>query len=791
VKLRKYRGRISLIALAVFLLAAWLVPKISADRYREPIHAALENALGRKVEIGEVRFRLLPQPGFTIANVTIGEDPRIGAEPAAYVTTLRAVPRITALFGGPLEFASVNLEDASLNLTRVDHDAGEVRWNFSSLMRPNLMAAFPSIHMRGGRINFKFGETKSIFYLLDTDVDFWPPASAQGHWTLRVHAEPARTDRPARGFGSFIADGEWHPRDSSMILDVKLEKSELGDMLTLFNGQESGVLGEITGNAHLAGPLTHMGLAGRVTISDLHGWNQTPPPDSAWPFSSGNAWPFSIGGIIDAPGQVIDISARLTGAQSPLGLRYRVADYLRRPRWAVTVNVKQLPLSPLVGIARNLGSLIPADFRFDGTADGAVSYSIPEGSPRMDGALSFANATLAVAGAPPLRIPGASLRFSGSVIALMPAAITNESNETANVQAAWDAETRKLDVSLSSGGMAIASLRRQISVAGIPLLSQATAGTWKGDLHYSSDPPGWNGEVHLQDTDIAFEAFAEPLHIVSADATIDGAELAMKRVDVSMGGMEAQGEYQYQPAALRPHKFRLTVPRMSGAALEKLLMPTLRRGNFLTYAFNFGRVPEPDWLRNMRADGTIQTEALELGGGEFTKLRARVLWDGTNVELAALQAGLGGAAFKGTAFKGITTIHLAQRQPVYEIEGHLTGMPWRAGTIDAEGLLTTSGTGTDLFTHMRAKGSFEGKEIDLAPVDAYDSVAGSFEWTWDARNPRLRLSQLIMKTGDATYLGSAETQDNGQLVLKISDGTRNIQAAGALLRGDALKPVVP
>ena len=48
-----------------------------------------------------------------------------------------------------------------------------------------------------------------------------------------------------------------------------------------------------------------------------------------------------------------------------------------------------------------------------------------------------------------------------------------------------------------------------------------------------------------------------------------------------------------------------------------------------------------------------------------------------------------------------------------------------------------------------------------------------------------------MKTGDATYLGSAETQDNGQLVLKISDGTRNIQAAGALLRGDALKPVVP
>ena len=48
-------------------------------------------------------------------------------------------------------------------------------------------------------------------------------------------------------------------------------------------------------------------------------------------------------------------------------------------------------------------------------------------------------------------------------------------------------------------------------------------------------------------------------------------------------------------------------------------MPTLRRGNFLTYAFNFGRVPEPDWLRNMRADGTIQASLLDLGGGRFTR----------------------------------------------------------------------------------------------------------------------------------------------------------------------------
>ena len=44
-------------SIVALLLAAILVPKISADALREPVHAALENALGRKVEIGELRFR--------------------------------------------------------------------------------------------------------------------------------------------------------------------------------------------------------------------------------------------------------------------------------------------------------------------------------------------------------------------------------------------------------------------------------------------------------------------------------------------------------------------------------------------------------------------------------------------------------------------------------------------------------------------------------------------------------------------------------------------------------------
>ena len=247
--------------------------------------------------------------------------------------------------------------------------------------------------------------------------------------------------------------------------------------------------------------------------------------------------------------------------------------------------------------------------------------------------------------------------------------------------------------------------------------------------------------------------------------------------------MEAQGEYHYDPAAPRPHRFRLVVPKADAVRVEKLLMPTLHRGNFINYAFNFGRVPEPDWLRVMKADGTIQIGLLALGGQDFTDLRARVLWDSDGIQLSALSGGLGPAAFAGSA-----TIRLAERQPLYAIQGKLTDFPWHSGVMSADISLATSGTGPALFENLRAGGSFQGRAIDLSPLDLYDSVAGVFEWAGDARRPRLRLTQLVLKNGLETYQGTGDMDDNGRVVLKLSDGARQAQTSGAILSSESFKP---
>lgn len=749
---------------AFVLLAAWWVPKISAAKYRDPIRAALERALGRKVEISDVRFRLLPLPGFTVTNLIVSEDPAVGAEPAAYVGTVDATPRFLSLFSGRLALSSVDLEDASITLSRAEPGSESgVRWNFASMIRPTHTADFPSVHMRSGRINFKFGDTKSIFYLLNTDVDLWPPSNG-ANWTVRVHGQPARTDRPARGFGYFSASGQWRRSDNSVTLDVKLEQSELGDVLTLFEGHESGVLGEIHGDAHLAGPMSRVGIRGRLTVQNIHGWNESPP--------GGNAWPIWLSGYVDANGQTIGVRATVAqSGASPIDVRYRVSDYLGRPRWGVTAAFNRLPVTPLVAIAHNLGVRIPDGVQISGLADGAASYAMPQGVPRLDGQIAISNLTITTPGAPALRVEPAMLRLEGKSVALGPATMSNDAGELATVGLSYDIATGNAIASVSTAGMSIASLRRQISAAGLPLLGQATSGSWSGSLTWSDQ---WTGNIRVTRADIPFEAFAEPLHIETAEASISGAAISVKHIDVTAAGMEASGDYQYEPGAVRPHHFRLNIARADAAALEKLFSPALRRASFLNYAFNFGRPPQPEWLTAMRADGTIQAGEVSFGEANARKIRARLLWDGYLVRLADVQSTVGGGKFAGDI-----AIDLSQREPQYRIPGSLTGVPWGAGKIDAAGEAVTYGFGASLLTNLHASGSFRGRAVELSGPEVWDTANGCFDWAWSPRNSRLRLSQLVLTSGGETWLGSAETQSDGQLMLNVSDGERRLQPSEA------------
>jgi hypothetical protein len=456
------------------------------------------------------------------------------------------------------------------------------------------------------------------------------------------------------------------------------------------------------------------------------------------------------------------------------------------------VNLDGVPVAPVTDIARHFGIALPADLKVEGTARGSVGYSAEPSAAgamqaeSMRGGIRVSGVTLAAQGSPPLKIAQADLLFSGSEIALSPASIVNDAGESAAIEGSYDTGARAFRLSLTSTGMSIVSLRREVSVAGAPVLGRATNGVWSGSLQFENGPAGggWSGEIHLKDTDIPFEAFSRPIHLLNADASIDAADVTMKRLSLTVAGIAAQGEYSYRTGAEFPHRFRIWLPSADASELEAALAHSLRRGNLLAYAFNFGRAPEPDWLLNMHAEGSIEAGVLALGGTSVSRLRAGVRWNAMDVRLTGMTARVADAAFTGTA-----AIDLAGREPRYELQGDIAGFPWQGGTLTATGGLTTSGTGADLLANAHAEGTFTGRKLEVAPLTLWDSVEGTFDFAVARATPRLRLSSLSVQSGGTKWTGAAETQDGGQMVVKIADGARHLEASGALLRGEALKPV--
>jgi hypothetical protein len=138
---------------------------------------------------------------------------------------------------------------------------------------------------------------------------------------------------------------------------------------------------------------------------------------------------------------------------------------------------------------------------------------------------------------------------------------------------------------------------------------------------------------------------------------------------------------------------------------------------------------------------------------------------------------------------GAATIHLTGREPRYELTGTLANFPWQGGTITATAGLKTSGMGDDLLANLRAEGTFTGHSLEVGTLNPWDAVDGKFDFGFAGALPRLRVSNLTIQSAGARWTGAADTQDSGQTVVRVADGTRHLEASGALLRGEALKPL--
>ncbi|HML15563.1 MAG TPA: hypothetical protein VK419_01000 [Bryobacteraceae bacterium] len=750
--------RLIWIAMALVILAGAAAPLFKANVFRPPIERALERGLGRRVEVGDVYFNLFTGPGFTIDRVTIHEDPRAGIEPFAYVDELEARVRLLGLWSRHLEFSSLRLgSDTSINMVKTD--AGP--WNFQFLLSsaPAITGRMPSIRMRGGRVNFKFGQTKSVFYFSDADFDVSP--SSDRSVELRFSGAPSRTDQAAQTFGHFFVRGMW--RGQQLDMRVELEPSALEEVARLLHQHALGMHGVVAFDAQLSGPPSDLNIAGQFAVDDLR--------RSDMPQRRGTAWHTGYKGTLDLHNERLDLANAADPANAPVALKFRAWDFLTAPHWDASAAVKQIPLGALVDVARQMGAPLPDKLEAEGSVSGDARFSEPEG---LVGRVELQNASVTLPDAQPLKAANAALEINGPTLTMEPATVRLGENESAEVEGSF-ASSAGLNLKVTTRGLNVADLH-SFGLGAIPLLQQTPQGSWHGWARYKWSPgaPGeWAGEYELQNARVAVDGLADPIRIQSAAVVSSGARVVVSRLHAKAGAIAFTGEYRFEPNAARPHRFRIAIPEASAAEIARLFAPSVaRERGFLARTLRLGPAPMPDWLKARHADGNVSIESLNVGDWEAQIEGARVLWDGSMVSLTHLHASIDPAEVDGDL-----AIDLSDRAPHFRFDGKVQGVPYKNGELDFEGDLDADGMGAQLLTSAHAEGCLKGRSIAFTPDAEFRSVSGCFEMS---PGPRWKITGLEVVQAGETYNGTGSTQTDGRLVLDLTNRGKQVRYTSTL-----------
>lgn len=613
---------------------------------------------------------------------------------------------------------------------------------------------------------------KSAFYLLNADLDIFPRANDGSDWQFQFTGEPARADRPAHGFGTIAAKGRWKQaagREGRLELDARLDRSEIGDMVALLHGRDAGVHGFVSGQVHLAGSPENAGIEGEVRLSELHGWNESPPP--------GGVFRFRVSGTAKAAAQTLELFAEPREEKSAIHAHIIADRFLQSPNWSLDVQSDALPIAGLPSLLRNFGAQIPEEAALSGLLGGELHYTTASG---WRGLGTVSDAALTLRGLPTFRFDQASLQLDASDARLMPVNMTAGDSVVGTAGGRYSLEDGSYELDLASDGGPIGGLLKTFPIAPVPVLSNLTAANWKGDLRFlqpASSPGFWTGSGQITDATLRIPAVSQPLQILRAHVQIDGPAVELNRMSLAAGELEAEGDYRYAPLLSRPHQFRLSLASARASDLEGLFQPVLRhRPNLIDFALTMGKASVPEWLSAIHAEGTVQINTLHVATEDLERVRSRVQWDGTRIAVTDWQSRLGRATVTGDL-----DIDTRETRPLYTGTVKLANLQWQGGHVGGDVHLRTEGIGTEALQNLKVNATFQGRELVVEPLGTLEDLAGDARMAWSATGPRFTFPRLKVVSDGETWEGSGASQgDAGDVLVQLSSNGKQMNLAGSL-----------
>ena len=760
-----------LVAAPILVLAVGVgAPFLSADRFKERIHDNLERVLHRKVEVlGESRFQLYPRPGVKLSHVIIHELPELGVEPIAYMdypeSSLDVSLSPVSLLLGRVQVTGVRLVAPSLNITK----AADGRWTIQSLvdqaMGEGRAAGFDldGLEVQGGRLNFKMGNVKSVFYLADTDLRIEADSTNRNRYGITIEGDPARTDRTVSSFGRLTGRGMLTlgrgADESRITLSLSIDRTPIAELVTAIEGRSAGLGGFVASQAKLSGPLSAVAIEGRLDLNEAERFR--------WLFPrAASARGLGYTGRLDWPGQELRLNTRDTdGAAVPVSVRMRAFDLFLQPRWGALLGIKQAPLASVRALAGEFGVGLPSETPVEGSLSGVLGYSSLHGT---HGQLAISQASVSVPDLPPVKLDSANVLLDNHRWKMPAAEIRFSEREAVTVETAVDSASGTREVAVASAGLPVERSRQLWKFlaggADPPFFDRCHQGNWAGSVRFVQDSQGtgaWTGDLRVTGAVCSLDGVADTALVDSAQISLRGLAMVARRVAVRVGKLSMTGEVDHDPQRRRHTRLRLIAAEASAAEVERLLLPSLRRDSGFISRTLGRRAPLPDWLSQRRLDAQIRVAALTFGDEHVLEgLDTRLSWDGGIVEFAPFTASLLHGSMAGR-FR-VT----AGREPSYRGRFTFTNLTVRESHVDAEADWETVGAGsTRLLAALQSQGRFTAKGNPLLGAEpSFEAASGSFS----ASGLRLQFPSLQMNVAGEAWQGQGSAGPDGRLQFEIA-----------------------
>jgi AsmA family len=572
------------VALALLIAAAWVAPLfLNAGRYRPLLKAGLERSLGRKVVLGHIALHFFPHLGFTVDNVMVDEDPAFGPEPFVRVGRIDCDIRWRSLWTSHLYLGTLRLSNPSINLVR--NAAGN--WNIEDLLlrsgikaqssgmpSPAQVPANLAVEIEGARLNFKIGENKKPFAVVDTraHLDF---DNDSDRIDFRIAGEPLRTDLEFPTPGLVELDGSWSPARTpghSLDATLRMQGALLYDWIPLLTGKNPEVYGVINSTIHLGGTLRQIEYSGDSQVSQLHRWEQLPS-------SSDLPCDLRFRGQFDRDqGGLLIKGMDLAFANSQIHLEGSIANVASQPDLDLVVAFERSRLEDLLRLGvRVLGKRVAWDV--NGRLNGMISVQGPWGGKRYGGFLNAHQVRLDTrSGTFPvsdvaIRITRSGLRLSPARVLLAPGVEVVAEGTLRHLSPRPSKRPTAVhpsyQMTLSSSAVNLGRLVHFGRAMGILSPSPMEAeGIGSFTLHLAGGAWPWSrpsvtAQASVRSARLVIPGLSEPLNVPRARIQVYGRQVIINPVLAVMGTSVFSGWVMHQRGSPAPWDFSLKADRLS------------------------------------------------------------------------------------------------------------------------------------------------------------------------------------------------------------------------------------